>query len=298
MTLLKQFSEGNNKISYEKLGLQENKDLVIEIQTVLSGLGIIDPPIDGNLGPITLWGMDTFKQLNKIPSSVFLDKATATALLNAKVVSLLPLKPANDFAGKIVNYMLKKEFWIARVVNCVNIVYVEGMNTNGKLNKDKPNIFNDIRMIIGINSKRVPFIRGIWEATTEPGKFYTENPMNESGAARIKFGQYRAWAIGEHGEGIHKHEALRQVEDLPVHRDLNKDYKRTGDAIEIGMFGINQHWGYDNPIDNIGRASAGCLVGRERDEHKTFMKILKTDPKYKVNNRYRYHTAIIAGDDL
>lgn len=298
MTLLKQFSKGNTTLSYEKLGRIDNKDLVIEIQAILSSLGIIDPPNDGSLGPITLWGIDTFKQLNKIPSSQSFDKTTANALLNAKAIEILPIRPSNDLAGKIVKYMLKKEYWIARVVNCVNIAYVEGMNANGTPNKDKPNNFNDLRMVIGINSKRVPFIRGIWEATTEPGKYYTENPMSDKGAARIKFGQYRAWAVGEHGVGIHKHEALRQVENLPVHRDLNKDFKRTNDEIEIGMFGINQHWGYDNPVGNVGRASAGCLVGRERDEHKTFMKIIKTDPKYKVNNRYRYHTTIIAGNEL
>ncbi|MDZ8140831.1 MAG: hypothetical protein RM049_37020 [Nostoc sp. DedQUE04] len=39
------------------------------------------------------------------------------------------------------------------------------------------------------------------EASTEPGKYYTENPMNSNGAFRIAFGNYQdAWKIGKHHE--------------------------------------------------------------------------------------------------
>jgi hypothetical protein len=56
--------------------------------------------------------------------------------------------------------------------------------------------------------------------------------------------------------------------------------------------------GYDFPKEAVGKASAGCLVGRTREGHKAFMKIIKSDPRYKVNNRYKYFTAVLAGDDL
>jgi hypothetical protein len=293
--LLAQFISSKSTLGYEALGLVSNQALVKEIQLLLSNLGIIDPPVDGELGPITLWGLDKFKALAKLPVANTFDATTAQQLLNAKVDTFLPLKPGKDLAGKIIKHMLSKGHWIARVPNCVNIVYVEGMNTDATLNSDKPNVFNDLRIVLMINSKGVPYIKELWEATTEPGKYYTENPMNVGGAARIKFGQYRAWAVGEHEP---KHEALRQVEPIEVHRDLNKDYKRTGDKVEQGLFAINQHWGYDNPRDTVGKASAGCLVGRTKEGHKAFMKIVKSDPKYKVNNRYRFHTTIIAGNIL
>ncbi len=293
--LLEKFVTANKKITYESLGLVSNQDLVKEIQLILGNLAMVDPPADGALGPITLWGLDKFKELSKLPASSFLDKITAEKLLTAKVDKLLPLKPANDLAGRIIKYMIGKGYWICRLQQCVNIVYVEGLNENGVLNKDKANEFNDLRIVIMINSKGVPVIKALWQATTEPGKYYTENPMNEGGAARIKFGQYRAWAVGNHEPN---HEALRQVEPIQVHRDLNKDYIRTGDKIDEGLFAINQHWGYDHPVDNVGRASAGCLVGRTKEGHKAFMKIIKADPKYKVNNRYRYHTTVIAGNFL
>ena len=61
------------------------------------------------------------------------------------------------------------------------------------------------------------------------------------------------------------HEALVQVAEVTVHRDLNKDFKRTNDKTDTGLFGINQHWGYDAPKDDLGNTSAGCLVGPDKE---------------------------------
>jgi hypothetical protein len=93
---------------------------------------------------------------------------------------------------------------------------------------------------------------------------------------------------------------LVQVRDVSVHRDLNKDGERIGDKIDVGSgFGINQHSGHDAPVDNIGKASAGCLVGRRHDEHVEFMRLIKTDPRFKKASRgYTYITTVIAGADL
>jgi hypothetical protein len=97
-----------------------------------------------------------------------------------------------------------------------------------------------------------------------------------------------------------RHEALVQVGELSVHRDLNKDGKRTGDRIDVGSgFAINHHSGHNAPANNIGKHSAGCLVGRSHDEHKEFMKLVKTDPRFKkATNGYKFVSTVIAGDDL
>jgi hypothetical protein len=42
--LLEQFSNNQQSISYRDLGANQYRDLVSEIQNVLSNLGIIDPP--------------------------------------------------------------------------------------------------------------------------------------------------------------------------------------------------------------------------------------------------------------
>jgi hypothetical protein len=51
-------------------------------------------------------------------------------------------------------------------------------------------------------------------------------------------------------------------------------------------------------VDSIGRWSAGCLVGRTRDGHRAFMKIVKQDRDYVKNKNYVFSTTIIPGDDL
>jgi hypothetical protein len=121
--------------------------------------------------------------------------------------------------------------------------------------------------------------------------------MNRLGAARIAFGQYKAWKVGTHGNS-QPHEALVQVAPCIVHRDLDKNFIRTGDRTFEGLFGINQHWGYDLPESNIGQASAGCLVGRTRKGHREFMSLVKSDRRYRENKNFIFPTAVIAGDDL
>lgn len=192
--------------------------------------------------------------------------------------------------------MQKKGYQIATGNDEYNIVYVEGMNGDGTLNSDLPNQFNDRRMVIEFVDGK-PKLVGNWEATTEPGYHYTNRPMNPKGAARIAFGQYKAWRVGIHGNS-EPHEALVQVAPIKVHRDANKDMRRTGDKTDEGIFGINQHWGYDCPHTNIGLASAGCLVGRTRSGHREFMKLIKQDIRYRLDNNYLFMTTIIAGDDL
>jgi hypothetical protein len=189
-------------------------------------------------------------------------------------------------ATKIVNYMARKKYAISELVREVNIVYIEGMDRDGDLNDDLPNCFNDLRLVIQFVGGK-PTIVDCWEGTTEPGAYYTYNPMNRAGAARIAFGQYNAWKVGTHGNS-QPHEALVQVAPVKVHRDLDKNFIRTGDRVFEGLFGINQHWGYDLPSGNIGQASAGCLVGRTRKGHREFMRIVKFYLKVIEDRLHRY----------
>lgn len=204
----------------------------------------------------------------------------------------------SSFAGRICSYMEAKGYKLFKNPGELNIVYVEGCDADGTPNADKPNEFNDRRLVIRFNGD-VPKIIGNWEATTEPGFYYTDNPMNIAGAARIKFGQYlNAWQVGTHGNSA-PHEALIQVAPVTVFRDYNRDMARTGDKEDTGNFGINQHAGYDYPYGNINKASAGCLVGRTWDGHEEFMAIVKADPRYKRDPRgFAFSSTIIAGDDL
>jgi hypothetical protein len=168
-------------------------------------------------------------------------------------------------------------------------------NIDGSTNENTPNVFNDLRMVIKVAPNGVPNIEGAWEATTEPGRHYTQFPLDRGGAARIAFGQHKAWSVGFHRND---HEGLVQTDDVAFYRDLNKDFTREGDRLIIGMIGLNQHWGYDLPRGDIGHSSAGCLVGRTPQGHREFMKIIKADPRYEVSRGYKFMTTVIPASAL
>jgi peptidoglycan hydrolase-like protein with peptidoglycan-binding domain len=280
----------NQSITLEALA--NNAELAKEVQINLIRLGLVDPPADGKFGPYSTKALEEFQSLMGLSESE-LGIQTRKAL--AEVEEVIPLQLGNDFAGRLIKYMQQKQYFVAVGKHKYNIVYVEGANSNGTPNDDTFNQWNDRRIVIEIASA-TPKIVGNWIATTEPGDYYTQNPLNPKGAARIAFNQYKAWQVGIHGES-EPHEALVQVADVEVCRDRNKDGYRTGDPIDVGAnFGINQHWGYD--MSSVGKAGAGCLVGQFREEHKAFMELIKQDRRYQLNNNYLFMTTVIPGDDL
>ncbi|MBE9208222.1 peptidoglycan-binding protein [Nostoc sp. LEGE 06077] len=285
----------------EKWGFEaiaKDEDLTRQIQILLIGLGLLEPPADGKFGPVTAGAIKKFQELKKIDEPDYIGAVTAKELIETKPDELPKpaLKLGNDIASKIVKYMLAQNYQVFTAPKEYNIVYVEGIDGDWNLNSDTPNAFNDRRIVIEVVNG-TPKIVDHWQATTEPGRYYTVNPMNPGGAARIKFGQYKAWAVGLHGNA-ERHEALVQVAPITVHRDFNKDFQRTGDKLDTGLFYVNQHWGYDAPSNDIKNASAGCLVGRLRQGHKEFMSIIKQDRRYVANNDYVFYTTVIPGDDL
>ena len=274
--------------------------LVGDIQTRLIKIGCLDPPADGDFGPVSQLVLQLYANQVGIPLDERLNADLAESLLQHSEDTFMPLTLGNDFASRIIKYMQLRSFWFARLPDFLTIVYVEGTDENGKPNADEFNKFNDRRIVLSIDKGKPKILLNVL-GTTEPGKFFTDNPENAGGAARIAFGQYKSWRVGIHKAGKPTaHEALVQVANLTVYRDLNKDGKRTGDKLDVGSgFGINQHSGHNADTNNIGKASAGCLVGRSTDEHKLFMKLVKIDPRFKkASNGYRYMSTIIDGGDL
>ncbi len=201
-----------------------------------------------------------------------------------------------DLASRILSYMSRKNYTIFEGPKEYNIVYVEGLDIDGKLNNDAANVFNDIRLVIEVIGDQPRIVGGPWLASTEPGNHYVSHPMNPKGAARIQFNQYTAWQVGMHKGN---HEALLQIGgEVTVHRDFDRNGHRTGDKLDTGYFGINQHNGYDNPVEHVGKASAGCLVGRSSRKHKQFMQLIKQDRRYLQDKQFTFTSTVIPGDDL
>jgi hypothetical protein len=273
-----------------------DEELVIEIQHLLTVHGFLDPPADGKFGPVSHWALADFAYRKGLSTGQGLTSLLARALLDTAQQTLPVPAMSNTWFDKVIDYMNRKEYWICRHPKAVNIIYLEGVDPDGSLNDDRPNVFNDLRVVFSLDEAGVPQFQ-VWEGTTEPGLFWTIHPMNPKGAARIAFDQYKSWAVGVHHAGKpNAHEALIQVAPVLVYRDLNKDFKRTGDKPYSGLFGINQHWGYDASKNDLGLTSAGCLVGRSTSDHKKFMKIVKSDPRYQASSSYRFVSTIMPGD--
>jgi hypothetical protein len=115
-----------------------------------------------------------------------------------------------------------------------------------------------------------------FDCTTDPGKHWVENIMNESGVAILKPNQYR----GSHQIGLHqgKYEALRQVKPVQVYRDNSLDniYDLLEENVKEGVFGINIHRAtkYEGrKSTQIDKWSAGCQVIAANDDFHLFMEI-------------------------
>ncbi len=309
----KQAKDNQGSLDYGIEAIAADKELATHIQQVLIWLNFLDPPADGQFGRISSDALVEFQvAISAIRPEVaeekgFLGLATAKALIESKPSDIPAPKidySLNNLAARLIKYMVEMNYRVSVGDKKYNIIYVEGMNADGTQNSDTPNEFNDRRIVIEIpNADSKPIIKGNWEGTTEPGSSFTYNPMGgraeKYGAARIAFGQYKAWAVGIHyGGGSDPHEALVQKTPISVYRDKNKDMMRTGDFLDTGVFDINQHWGFDYPRTNIKGASAGCLVGRTRDGHREFMAIIKQDIRYQKNKDYLFHTTVIPGDEF
>jgi len=115
-----------------------------------------------------------------------------------------------------------------------------------------------------------------FEATTDPGKHWVDNILNEAGVAILKENQYR----GSHKIGLHqgKYEALRQQKPVQVYRDndLDGNYDLLEENIQEGIFGINIHRAtkYEGrKSTQIDKWSAGCQVIAANDDFRLFMEI-------------------------
>lgn len=173
---------------------------------------------------------------------------------------------------------------------------IKAMKLKGHVVFSNPNGF-DLN-IVGIRSKEtkagrfddllVVFHRraGQWcynafPATTDPGLYYLENPLVESGTGIMKPGQYRgAYKIGKHQD---KYDALVQRGGrITVVRDFNRDGVLDLDSgrEESGYFGGNIHRA-SATIESVevGKWSALCQVIANPWDFQIFMALCRAGAK-------------------
>jgi hypothetical protein len=175
----------------------------------------------------------------------------------------------------ILNALTKKRYVIYTNPSQLNIVGV-------RANTAQPNSFDDtINVFYKDNNGNWQFKS--YPATTDPGTYYLNNPMNVNGTAIVIPGQY----IYSHKIGLHKGEytALVQQGIIKVTRDFNKDNKldfRTGKE-ENGVFGINIHKaGSSSTV--VDRWSAGCQVFANSADFAAFISLCQQHSNIYGNN--------------
>jgi peptidoglycan hydrolase-like protein with peptidoglycan-binding domain len=268
----------------------------LELQQHLNRIHLLHPPVDGKVGGQTIAALEDFQKLKGLPVTGNLDDRTSDAL--AQTSGVIKLSLQEDLASAIVRYHLDRKLWIPFGDRRYTIFYSEGMNRDGSLNNDAPDEWNDRRFVLEVPNSGVPRLVHNGLATTEPGKFWTaSSERHRLGAARIQLDkQFWAWQVGYH-RGKSNHPALVQTGGaVIVCRDANQDYSRAGDKTYEGLYGINQHHGYD--MAKVGKASAGCLVEQSIESHFTFMKSCKSDRRYKINHGFIFCTTVTLGSTL
>lgn len=320
-TPLQHIIELGQHISMSDLRNPTNKPLVLEIQGILCDTGVLDPVVDGDelqafrpvhnadgrLGLNTRNAIAAFHQHTKLEyDDNILEPIFFRTLIQNVDNPMFKIEledhpldnPQARFAKRILRYMHKRGYWIARHPKMLNIIYVEGVNQNGEPNMDRANEWNDRRIVIQILPGGQPHILVNDQATTEPGRFYTYAPLDSMGAARIAFGQYKAWVYGKH-KG--RQPALVQVGNIRIHRDLDQNGVRSHtDPIVVGnTFKINQHSTEPSRVPAfVDKFSAGCLVGRRYNWHISFIEKVRQDIRYLMNKDYIFMTTVINGEDL
>lgn len=264
---------------------------VKELQKHLINFGLVDPPVDGVLGRQTLKAVEIFATQFKIANEPL------TVLEKIKTQTQKTIQPVNDFVKKTIQECFDRGFYLSRGVDAPNIVYIEGVNIDGVVNKNYINHWNDIRTHLIIEHNGKAYFKNIWEATVNSGQYYTNFPMNPGGAANIKIPlQAWAWKIGRHITSSANQDALIQVRPVPVLRDKNKDGRSSGDKIEDwDVIGLNQHYGYG---DTVGRWSAGCLVVVGESAQDEFMDTNRTHRSYKIDPGYLFGTIVLDNNFL
>lgn len=309
--------------------LDEDKEIGVselkEIQLKLTKWGLLDPGVKVDASsnkseayPDTdgKWGSQSRSALLKFCQAFNykeeddgeLDRRTYEFVRSKGDPAPLKAEGSDFWAYRIAKWYEKysDRFWIARGTDVCNHTGVEGMNYDFTPNADTPDLYNDLIVLWSVNLDGTCRIVDKFVGSSEPGKYYTIHPMNKNGAARISLGcdgngtWYRSWYVGMHGSSA-RHEALvqgwRESEKVLVHRDRNKDFKRSGDLVQAGNFAINLHAAGGNKY-SIGRWSAGCQVVHGFQNQARRMAVLKQDRRYQANRGYRFSYGVIPGDRL
>jgi lysozyme family protein len=274
------------------------------VQNSLNLLGVVPPEVaplavDGNYGRNTARAVRAFQTKFSDDYDLDVDGIVGdetTAAIDAELAKLAPAaeRPKID-AAKIVTAMGKLKYEVRVGADAFNIVYVEGVDPDGQPNANRGNAFDACRYLIQVLEDGTAKIVGAWEATTHAGAYYEHHKLNPGGAFHIALGQQTAWRLGIYSHG--NYEALLQVSPLFGTRDAAEDFQRRGATIHE-LVGAHHHWGYDYPKGDVKNSAAGCQVGRTKDGHLEFIRLLKTDRSFKADRSVLWTSTVMTVEQV
>lgn len=156
-----------------------------------------------------------------------------------------------------------------------------------RANSTQPNRFDDeIHLFFKNAQNKWAYFR--YQATTDPGTYWLQNPSNPQGTAVLAQGQYKdCYQIGLHRG---QYNALVQRKPVTVLRDYDRDAIldfKNGNP-EIGFFGINIHKASGSGKSlRVDKTSAGCQVFADAGEFSGFMRLCELHRKL-YGNRFTY----------
>ena len=202
---------------------------------------------DGIVGPATLAKMGITVTATSTPNNT----STAGAYSKDKIEAAIKVKGYKWFEGK--DYHL-------------NLVGVRNSDTGKKVT----NVFDDkLTLSYQVGGQ---WVYKEWTITTDPGTKGVKEYHNAAGVARLVPGQY----IDSHFLGKHqgKYDALKQIRNVKVYRDPNRDMTYDETKIQEGVFGINIHKaGKDSTY--VENWSEGCQVFKREDDFNSMMEVVR-----------------------
>ena len=236
---------------------------------------ILGITIDGDFGPKTEKAVKEYQEENDLVVDGIVGSATWTKL--------------NEISYKynlqnIYDVIQEKNYrWFNSGDYDVNIIGIRNSDTEGRVT----NHYDDHITISYKLGEDWHF--HCWNATTDPGTYWLDNPSNRDGTAILVPNQYFGiYKIDKHNG---KYWAVCQRHGkVAVYRDGNKDdiYDYDEDSISEGYFGINIHRSSAYKIGTyINKYSAGCQVFQDPDDFDEFMDICNK-AKDKCGNKFTY----------
>jgi hypothetical protein len=244
-----------------KLG---SKDKLVEQVQKKVGVGV-----DGHFGPKTESAVKAWQKANGLKDDGIVGPATLGKMgISLTPTAATPTSTAGTYSKEKIETAVKAKGykWFEGKDYHLNIVGVRNSDTGKKVT----NVFDDkLTISYQVNGQ---WVYREWTITTDPGTKGVKEYHNAAGVARLVPGQY----IDSHFLGKHqgKYDALKQIRNVKVYRDPNRDMTYDETKIQEGVFGINIHKaGRDSTY--VENWSEGCQVFKRAADFDSMMEIVR-----------------------